>query len=128
MSKPSEKFNNSELKDCPDSPNCVNSYSSDATHGITAIKYQGEAVNAINTMAQIIESQSRSSIVAHENNYLRAEFTSLIFRFVDDVEFLVDTKNNVLQLRSASRLGHKDFGVNRKRIEKLRQLFAAKYD
>ncbi|MFK7778444.1 MAG: DUF1499 domain-containing protein, partial [Gimesia sp.] len=52
-----------------------------------------------------------------------AEFRSLCFRFVDDVEFLIDSGQNMIQVRSASRVGHSDFGANRKRIESIRRLY-----
>jgi uncharacterized protein (DUF1499 family) len=59
-------------------------------------------------------------VVARTESYLHAEFTSLFFRFVDDVEFLVDDAAKVIHVRSASRLGRSDLGVNRKRVERIR--------
>jgi uncharacterized protein (DUF1499 family) len=58
-----------------------------------------------------------------ERNYIHAEFVSAIFRFVDDVEFLFDDHQKVIQVKSASRVGYYDLGVNRRRIEKIRKQF-----
>ncbi|WP_420597789.1 DUF1499 domain-containing protein [Neptuniibacter sp.] len=69
----------------------------------------------------------RATVTETEGNYIRVKFVSLIFRFVDDVEFLILEKgpNEVLiHVRSASRLGYSDFGVNRKRVEKIRSRFS----
>lgn len=56
-----------------------------------------------------------------DDNYIHAEFTSSIFRFVDDVEFYFETAEKIVQVRSASRKGYYDWGVNRRRIEKIRK-------
>jgi len=66
---------------------------------------------------------SRVRIVTAGETYLHAEFTSAVFRFVDDVEFLLDDAEKVVHVRSASRVGHSDLGVNRKRVEALREAF-----
>jgi uncharacterized protein (DUF1499 family) len=67
----------------------------------------------------------RARVVKDEGNYMHAEFTSRIFRFVDDVEFVIDDAHKVIHFRSASRLGYSDFGVNRKRMEEIRKRFDA---
>jgi uncharacterized protein (DUF1499 family) len=67
----------------------------------------------------------RSRIVKTEDTYIHAEFTSAIFRFVDDVEFYLDDTAKTIHMRSASRVGKSDFGVNRKRMEKVRAHFTA---
>ena len=67
-----------------------------------------------------IESLGKTKIITATDNYLYAEFTSALMGFVDDVEFLVDDGAKVIQVRSASRLGESDLGVNRKRIETIR--------
>ena len=65
----------------------------------------------------------RAKIITDEGDYLYAEFTSLIFRFVDDVEFSFDDGNKLIHFRSASRLGYSDLGANRKRMEEIRKGF-----
>ncbi len=68
----------------------------------------------------VIQSLPRTKIIAETDNYLYAEFTSAMMGFVDDVEFYVDEAAKVIHVRSASRLGQSDLGVNRKRVESLR--------
>ena len=62
----------------------------------------------------------RATVIRHEGNYLYAEFRSKLMGYVDDVEFTYDEKAGLLHLRSASRLGRRDYGVNRARAEALR--------
>lgn len=72
----------------------------------------------------VIESMPRATIVERGPRTLRAEFRSRIFRFVDDVQFEIDETKQTIEFRSASRVGRKDFGVNRKRMETIRALLA----
>ena len=67
----------------------------------------------------------RTSIVEERADYLYAEFASRLLGFVDDVEFYFPPNERIIHVRSASRLGHSDFGVNRKRIEDIRAKLAA---
>ena len=78
--------------------------------------------NAIAAVRKAVESMPRTTVVQVEPDYLYAEFRSKLMGFVDDVEFLVDPASGVVQVRSASRLGRRDFGVNRDRIEALRSI------
>lgn len=64
----------------------------------------------------------RTKLVDEDESYLHFEFTSLLLRFVDDVEFLFDEKIGTIHFRSASRIGYGDFGVNRRRMEEIRKL------
>ena len=108
-------------------PNCVSSQAdpSDAEHYIAPIKFTGSAVEAIAALRKLVDSTERTLVVQHEPNYLYAEFKSKLLGFVDDVEFLASEKEGVIHVRSASRLGRRDFGVNRNRIEAIREQFAA---
>ena len=110
-----------QLTPCPSSPNCVSSYSQDAEHSIAALNYGSEPEIAIANLKQIIESMPRTNIVKEEEDYLYAEFTTKIMGYVDDVEFYVDKEANAIQVRSASRLGKSDLGVNRERVETIRK-------
>jgi uncharacterized protein (DUF1499 family) len=74
-------------------------------------------------LAAILRELPRITIVAADGVYLRAESRSAIFRFVDDVEFLADEAAKVIHVRSASRLGSSDLGVNRRRVESIRKLW-----
>jgi uncharacterized protein (DUF1499 family) len=111
-----------KLAPCPSSPNCVSSQSIDDQHYIKPIAYQGDAKSAIAALTSIIHSQERTKIIAEESNYLYAEFASRWMGYVDDVEFYVNSGQNAIEVRSASRLGESDLGVNRQRIEKIRGL------
>lgn len=115
------------LAPCPRSPNCVTSQGdpADATHHIAPIAFKGAPGAAWRALRTTVEASDRVKIVDEREGYLRAEFTSKVIGFVDDVEFLLDAPARVVHVRSASRLGYRDFGVNRGRIEALRaQLLA----
>ena len=72
---------------------------------------------------KVVTGMSRARIVTAEGDYLHVEFRSAVFRFVDDVEFLVDTREKNIHFRSASRMGYSDLGVNRRRMERIRAAF-----
>ncbi|MBW4571117.1 MAG: DUF1499 domain-containing protein [Tolypothrix carrinoi HA7290-LM1] len=116
--------NSGKLAPCPNSPNCVSSQSSDVGHSIAALSYSSTPEEAIAKLKSVIQSLSRTKIITESNDYLYAEFKSALMGFVDDVEFYLDRKANVIQVRSASRLGQSDLGVNRKRIETIRAKLA----
>ena len=110
------------LAPCPSSPNCVSSYSTSEVHSIKPIMLN-KALTAEQQMAilkEAIENTPGMEIIRTEQNYIYAEATTKLMRFVDDVEFLLDTNNNLVNVRSASRLGYKDFDANRNRIERIR--------
>ena len=108
------------LEPCPDSPNCVSSLAQDATHQVKPFVFTGDPAVAWAHLKTALLKEKRVSVTAEQGGYLHAEVRSLIFRFVDDVEFLLDVDKKVIQVRSASRTGHSDFGVNRRRIESIR--------
>jgi uncharacterized protein (DUF1499 family) len=111
------------LAPCPDSPNCVSTRAEDPVHSIDPIAFDGPADQALARLKQAIATIPRLRIVSERDGYLHAEATSLIFRFVDDVEFLVGGEEKRIHIRSASRVGRSDLGVNRERVEKIRQAF-----
>ena len=111
------------LATCPNSPNCVNSLANDAGHAIAPFPIIGTVEASLDRLCLIIQSLPRTKIIFIGKNYLHAEFTSRIFRFIDDVEFLGNPSENVIEVRSASRIGYGDLGVNRQRIEALRSLY-----
>ena len=106
---------------CKRSPNCVSSQADpdDREHYIAPIAYGGDMA----ALRRLIESLSLARVIRVEGNYLYAEFRTPFLRFVDDVELLL--ADGVIHVRSASRLGRRDFGANRKRIESLRALIQA---
>ena len=103
-------------------PNNVSSQAdpSDSEHYIAPIRFKGTAVDAMAAVRKAVESMERATVIRHEGNYMYAEFKSKLLGFVDDVEFTHDDKAGVIHVRSAARLGRRDFGVNRARVEALR--------
>ena len=112
-----------KLSPCPDSPNCVSSQSSDKRHFIEPIRYEEAEQRAMERLIGVIQGMKRCRIITMDNHYIHAEFTSAFFRFVDDVEFYFDSEAKIINMRSASRIGYFDFGVNRQRMEEVRSLF-----
>jgi uncharacterized protein (DUF1499 family) len=119
---------NNHLQLCPESPNCVSSQSLDPAHAIEPIRFEGNGRRAMQALKQVIDDAERSDIIKADDNYLYAEFTSQLMGFVDDVEFYFNEAEKTIEVRSASRLGESDLGVNRKRIEALRKGFWALLD
>lgn len=113
-----------QLLPCPNTPNCVSSQSQDAEHSIEPLTYKSTPREALATLKRVIESQPRTKIIAETQNYIYAEFSSAIMGFVDDVEFSIDEGAGVINVRSGSRLGESDLGVNRQRIENIRSLLS----
>lgn len=115
----------SPLKPCPGSPNCVSSLVASGGHAVAPIAYTGPAPQAWERLKDVLSAMPRTTIVEQTEDYLRAESVSRFLRFVDDIECAMDVEKEVIHVRSASRLGYSDFGVNRKRVEALRAGFAA---
>lgn len=115
-----------KLKPCPDTPNCVSSLDRDKGNFVEPIRYAGQNAAAQHELLEILNSFKRVRVVRIEENYIHAEFVSFIFRFVDDVEFYFDNADKLIHVRSASRTGYSDFGVNRRRIEAIREQFDQK--
>lgn len=110
-----------ELARCPSSPNCVSSADAGDSHYISPITIQGDPDAAWQTLHDILAADDSIEISASEAHYIRAEATTRILRFTDDVEFLLKRKDGQIDIRSASRIGHSDLGKNRKRMEEIRQ-------
>lgn len=118
--------NQGQLQQCPDTPNCVSSQAKDAKHAIQPILAYGNSEIVMIDLASTIESMFGSKVITLEDNYLHAEFTSRIIRFVDDLECYYEEEKGLIQIRSASRVGYSDLNANRKRVEELRTLFEKK--
>jgi uncharacterized protein (DUF1499 family) len=109
-----------QLAACKRSPNCVSSQAtpSDLEHYIPPIHGSMDAVR------KALDRMPRITVIEDKGNYLYAEFRTRLLRYVDDVEFFFD--GTVIHVRSCSRLGRRDFGVNRRRVETLRSLIEAR--
>jgi uncharacterized protein (DUF1499 family) len=81
------------------------------------IQCQGSLEDARQRLLGIVRALPRVSVVENRGNYMKLEFRSAFFSFVDDVEFEFDDAVKLVHFRSASRLGYYDFGVNRGRME-----------
>lgn len=108
------------LAACPISPNCVSSQSTDVIHRIEPLAYKSSKDQAYAELKSVIQSMKLAKIVKETDYYIHAEFRSAVMRFVDDVEFRFDEDAKLIQVRSASRVGYSDLGVNRRRIESIR--------
>jgi len=110
------------LASCGRRLNCVSSHAepSDAQRYVAPIPFKGGAARAMAAARKAVERMRRATVIRQEGNYLYAEFRSRLMGFVDDVEFTFDENAGLLHVRSASRLGRRDFGVNRERVEALR--------
>jgi uncharacterized protein (DUF1499 family) len=112
-----------KISDCPSSPNCVSSIAQDQDHYVSPFHMDVAPDKAWEALKRAVEAESRTRIVEEDRErwYLRAEATSRIFRFVDDLEFQIIPEEHLVHVRSASRVGYWDLGVNRRRVERLRE-------
>ena len=108
------------LPPCPSSPNCVSSDATDAAHHVDAFALAVPAPEAWEATRRLVAALPRTGIAAETGIYLRAECRSFVFGFVDDLELELRPEAHLIAVRSASRVGYSDLGVNRRRVERLR--------
>lgn len=113
--------NNGMLTRCPASPNCIASQTENPQQRINPFVFTDDPTAAFSRLQQTLASRKDTTIIEATPDYLRVEFRTTLF--VDDGEFLLDSKHRVIHVRSASRLGYSDFGKNRNRMEELRREF-----
>ena len=106
-----------QLAPCPDSPNCVSTQADREHQQMDTIPLTIDAAEAMLALKRVVSAMPRTQIITADERYLHVEFTSALFRFVDDVEFFIDRDPRAIHFRSASRAGRSDFGVNRKRMQ-----------
>ena len=109
------------LKPAPATPNCVNSQSANGYSTIAPLAYAGDGKIALARLHALLAAMPAAKVIDVRADYIYAEFSSKWLGFVDDVEFHLDEKAAVIHVRSASRLGRRDFNVNRQRVEAIRQ-------
>lgn len=117
------RMKNNAFSPCPDTPNCVSSMEEGSDRYLPPLRYEGTAETARKRLIEVINGFKRTQIVENRDVYIRATFTSFLFRFVDDVEFIFDDNEKLIQMKSSSRSGSYDLGVNRRRCEAIRQRF-----
>ena len=113
------------LVDCPSSPNCVSSFATDEEHGIDALAATRGVDAAWAALPGVLGAMERMEIVKNEGGYVHAVQTSKLMRYRDDLELLKDAEQGRIEVRSASRVGYGDAGVNRARVEAIRAALAA---
>ncbi|WP_020564357.1 DUF1499 domain-containing protein [Methylosarcina fibrata] len=123
LSTPSQAADTAvKLAPCPNTPNCVSSQApKDSGHYIAPFKIKGKVEDAWAALQRTLAGQKRTVITEAGNGALHAEATTLVFRFVDDVDAVLDADAKLIHIRSASRVGYSDLGVNRRRMEALRR-------
>lgn len=111
------------LRPCPATPNCVSSEPGTPAEKQIAPFPAPRRVPDFERLAAVVAAWPRTAVITRSAGYMHAESTSLIMRFVDDIEFRLDSASSLIHVRSASRIGRKDFDVNRKRIAELRMMY-----
>lgn len=113
------------LAPCPDAPRCVSSDARDESRRVEPFKLAAPAEQAWQTAVEAVQRLPRTRIVTRTGDYLHAEVKSPVFRFVDDLELHLRPEEDLIAVRSAARIGYYDFGVNRRRVENLRERLRA---
>ena len=110
-----------KLKDVPASPNCVSSFANtqDSVHYIEPLEVKSP--EDLSKIKEIVLSSPLNKLITEKENYLYFESRTMFFRFTDDLEIYIDTESKLIHFRSASRVGHSDFGCNRKRVEAIKK-------
>jgi uncharacterized protein (DUF1499 family) len=126
--KPPEKrgLDEGNLLACPDKPNCVSTAIESSARYVAPFEYSGKREDAIATMVQIVSEMGNTTIQEEDDGYFWVECSSRMFGFIDDLEIYFPAEKKLVYIRSASRLGYSDFGVNRRRVEKIREHFTKK--
>ena len=121
---------NGQLMPCPETPNCVCSQgpSEDSEHFITPMSYTVSPALLQEKILDVISDTARVRIVTASDDYIHLEATTALMRFVDDFELYIDKNEKLLHFRSASRIGHSDFGANRKRVETFKSMLSARLE
>jgi len=113
---------NGRLPECPTTPNCVSSQAPADNQAFVEPLQTTDAV-ALSDLVALIDDLPRTRVITNDGTYSHIQFSSLVFGFIDDVELLSDKEKKQIHIRSASRIGYSDLGANRKRVERIRQLW-----
>ena len=114
---------NQLLSPCPLTPNCVSSQEINTKNQIQPITFEDSLEQTKERIYRVINSMHDTRIITQKELYWHVEFTSKLLRYIDDVEFYFDVPQSQIHVRSASRRGYWDFGVNRRRVERIRSKF-----
>jgi uncharacterized protein (DUF1499 family) len=108
------------LAPCPSGPHCVSSQATTERHSIEPLAYRSTPAETKRRLKAAVAALPRTRLVTETDNYMHYEVTTLILRYVDDLEFYFDDSARQVHVRSSSRVGYYDFGVNRGRVEAIR--------
>lgn len=124
--KRSPGLSKGKLQKCPSSPNCVCSeYRQDKKHYTEPISFNDTYnPDMVIGKAKTVILEMGGEIKSMEEMYMAAIFKSSVFRFIDDFEVRIDMGKRLLHIRSASRTGYSDLGVNRRRVKRFKKKFA----
>ncbi len=111
------------LAPCPKTPNCVSSQATSSGKRVPPLALAGDPKAELGRLKDVVNNMSGTTLIEEADHYLYFECASKLLGFVDDLEFYCDPDAKVIHVRSASRLGYSDLGVNRKRIEGIRRKF-----
>lgn len=114
------------LAPCPSTPNCVSSQAEDRVHAVAAFDLAVASAEAWEAVYEAVAAMPRTTVITRDASYLHAECASRVFGFVDDLELHLRSDDAQIDIRSASRLGRGDLGVNRRRVERLRRALRAR--
>jgi uncharacterized protein (DUF1499 family) len=112
------------LEDCPPVANCVSSQAKRADRRVAPFPCGANCAETLHHLRSLLDSTRGATIVASSDVYIHAEFRTPVLRFVDDLELLMDSEERMIHVRSASRIGSWDLGVNRRRVESLHRRLA----
>jgi len=107
------------LPPCPSSPNCVSTEATRESQRVPTVPFTDAPAAALARAKAALLAEPRTTLTVERDGHLHAECKSFLFRFVDDVDIVVDPVAHVYRFRSASRVGESDLGVNRKRIARI---------
>ena len=108
-----------QLKECPDSPNCVSTQTQQGSKKMDPIPFELDPKEVTKIIKNVVEGFPRTELQSESTHYLHYTFKSRIFGFTDDVEFVIDPGKKLIHFRSASRTGYSDMGVNKERMTEI---------
>lgn len=117
MSKAYIGVKNGRLSDCPSSPNCVSTQTDQEEKKMKPLPFSKDLETTKSLIKEVLNERPRTTVETENENYIHAVVESKWMKFKDDVEFYLDQEEEVVHFRSASRVGHSDFGVNKKRMK-----------
>lgn len=112
------------LTACSSAPHCVSSQADkSSSHYVAPFNYSGSTQHAHEVLLQVLRSSDNATVVSAEPRFVHATYHSSVFHFVDDVTFIIEPDRHIIDVKSSARIGFYDFGVNRRRVEHLRNRF-----